>query len=147
MIDISDLLPHKGSARMLERVVAWDADSITAATATHRAANNPLRRDGRLASVHLIEYGAQAMALHGALRSAEPRAAQPALLVAARGFRASRACIEDLAGELTVTARALLITPSSWQYEFEVLHAGLSLASGRVAAMARPAARGVHAAG
>jgi predicted hotdog family 3-hydroxylacyl-ACP dehydratase len=153
MIDISDLLPHKGSARMMERVIAWDAGSITAATATHRCADNPLRREGRLASVHLIEYGAQTMALHGALRElAAGRAPLPALLVSARGFRATRAFIDDLPGELTVTARALLVTPSSWQYEFEVLHAGSSLASGRVAAIARGragggAARGAQAAG
>ncbi len=143
MIDISDLLPHKGSARMIERAIAWDADSITAATATHRSVDNPLRCEGRLASVHLIEYGAQTMALHGALRElAAGRTPLPALLVSARDFRATRAFIDDLPGELTVRARALLVTPSNWQYEFEVLHAGSSLASGRVAAIARGGARG-----
>lgn len=143
MTDISDLLPHKGSARMLERVIAWDADSLVAITATHRSTDHPLRRDGRLASVHLVEYGAQAMALHGALRDLEAgRTPQPALLVSVRDFHASRAFLEDLPDELTVQAQALLVTPTSWQYGFEVLHAGVSLAGGRVAAMARTAARG-----
>ena len=142
MTDISDLLPHKGSARMLERVIAWDAQTIVAATATHRSPDNPLRHAGQLAAVHLIEYGAQTMALHGALRDLEAgRGPQPALLVAARGFRCTHAFIDALPGELTVKARALLVTPTSWQYEFEVLHAGAAVASGRVAAMARTSAR------
>ena len=45
---------------MIERVVRWDADEIVAATALHRAADNPLRRAGRLAAVHLAEFAAQA---------------------------------------------------------------------------------------
>ena len=61
-IDIGTLLPHAGTARMIERVVEWDRDSIVTATARHRAADNPLRKDGRLAAVHLAEFGAQTMA-------------------------------------------------------------------------------------
>ncbi len=45
----SKLLPHAGSARMIERVVRWDAQEILAATTRHRSPDNPLRRDGRLA--------------------------------------------------------------------------------------------------
>jgi predicted hotdog family 3-hydroxylacyl-ACP dehydratase len=63
------LLPHAGNALMIERVVRWDAREIQVATTRHRAADNPLRRDGRLAAVHLAEFAAQAMALHGGLRS------------------------------------------------------------------------------
>lgn len=142
MTAISDLLPHAGTARMIERVVAWDAVSITTATSTHRAPGNPLRRDGRLAGVHLIEYGAQTMALHGALREREQgRRAPPALLVSVRDFRTTREFIDDLPGELLLDARALLTTPASWQYEFVARHEGAVIASGRVAAIARPLAR------
>jgi predicted hotdog family 3-hydroxylacyl-ACP dehydratase len=139
MSDLSDLLPHAGTARMIERVVAWDATSITTATSTHRAPGNPLRSDGRLASVHLIEYGAQTMALHGGLRERERGLrALPALLVSVRDFRAARAFIDDLPGDLLLVARVLLTTPASWQYEFEARHEGAAIASGRVAAIARP---------
>ena len=62
MTDIASLLPHAGTAVMIERVVSWDEAGIVTATTRHRAADNPLRRDGRLASVHLAEFGAQAMA-------------------------------------------------------------------------------------
>ena len=66
-MDIAALLPHAGTARMIERVVRWDAQTIVAATSRHRAPDNPLRKDGRLAAVHLAEFGAQAMAIVGQL--------------------------------------------------------------------------------
>lgn len=136
-VDISALLPHAGSARMLEQVLEWDDQTIHAQTTTHLSADNPLRRDGRLAAVHLVEYGAQAMAIHGALRS---RAAgmpfRPALLVAVRSLSLSRDYIDDLSQALRIRATAQLSTASSWVYEFEVRHAGEIIATGRVAAMA-----------
>ena len=61
--DIGALLPHAGTARMIERVLRWDGDRIVVATTRHRAAENPLRRDGRLAAVHLVEFAAQAVEL------------------------------------------------------------------------------------
>lgn len=137
MTDITSLLPHAGTAVMIERVVSWDEAGIVTATTRHRAADNPLRRDGRLASVHLAEFGAQAMAIHGGLRNlAAGLPMQPALLVSLRNFEFIREHIDDLGGELEITARVLLATPTSWQYEFVVTHEGLRLASGRVAAMA-----------
>lgn len=137
MIDIAELLPHRGTARMIERVVSWDDTHLVAATTTHRAPTNPLLQEGRLASVHLIEYGAQTMALHGALRSmAAGHSPKSALLVAVRDFRSSRDYIHDLAGELEIAARELISTATGWQYSFEVRHAALIVASGRVAAIA-----------
>jgi len=145
MTDIASLLPHVGTALMIERVVRWDETGIVTATTRHRAADNPLRHAGRLAAVHLAEFGAQAMAIHGGLRNrAAGMPMQPALLVSVRDLELARAHVEDLAGELEIAARVLLATPSSWQYEFVVTHDGARLASGRVAAMAHalPAGQG-----
>ncbi len=142
MNDIAELLPHAGTALMIERVLRWDADEIQVATTRHRAADNPLRRDGRLAAVHLAEFAAQAMAIHGGLRA---RAAggqlQPALLVSVRDLTLARDYLDDLGGELEITARTLLANSGNWQYEFTARHAGEIIASGRVAAVAiRPPA-------
>ena len=63
-------LPHAGRMCLLERLAAWDNDSITCLASSHRDANNPLRRGGRLHAVAGVEYAAQAMALHGSLLSA-----------------------------------------------------------------------------
>jgi predicted hotdog family 3-hydroxylacyl-ACP dehydratase len=137
MSELDGLLPHGGTARMIERVVRWDQAQIVAATARHRAADNPLRHAGRLAAVHLAEFAAQTMAIHGGLRNraagAHPR---PAVLVAVRDLELRRERIDLLPGEIEITARVLLASASAWQYAFEVHHVGERIASGRVAAMA-----------
>ena len=138
MTDIAALLPHAGSAIMIDRVLRWDDEEILVATSRHRALDNPLRRAGRLAAVHLAEFGAQAMAIHGGLRNlAAGRAPQPALLVSVRDLAFERNYVEDLAGELEIGARLLLATSQSWQYSFTVTHQAMPIASGRVAAMAQ----------
>ena len=135
-IDIGSLLPHAGTARMIERVVSWDRESIVAATTRHRATDNPLRKDGRLAAVHLAEFGAQAMAIHGGLlTTADGGTPRPALLVSARNLAVSHDYIDALPGELEIIARVLLAGAGGFQYSFEVRHAGELIASGRVAAM------------
>jgi predicted hotdog family 3-hydroxylacyl-ACP dehydratase len=136
MTDIAGLLPHAGTARMIERVMHWDREHMVAATARHRAMDNPLRKDGRLAAVHLAEFGAQAMAIHGGLLNrAAGIAPKPALLVSVRDLTLRRDYVDDLPGELEVTARVLLASAAGFQYSFEVHHAGELIASGRVAAM------------
>jgi len=138
MTDIDALLPHADTARMIERVLRWDAEQILVVTSRHRAPDNPLRRDGRLAAVHLVEFAAQAMAMHGGLRNAaEGRPPQPALLVSVRDVVISRDFIDDLPGEIEITVHALLINPASWQYSFLATHAGVTIATGRVAAIAQ----------
>jgi predicted hotdog family 3-hydroxylacyl-ACP dehydratase len=141
MTDIAGLLPHAGNALMIDRVVRWDSGEIEVATTRHRAPDNPLRADGRLAAVHLAEFAAQAMAIHGGLRTvADGGRPQPALLVSVRDLALRRDYIDDLDGELRVTARTLLANPGNWQYEFTVRYADEVIATGRVAAMAHPAA-------
>ena len=58
---------QKGAMSLIDEIVAWDADAIDAIANSHRRADHPLRSDERLRSVHLCEYGAQAMAIHGGL--------------------------------------------------------------------------------
>ena len=84
-IDIAALVPHQGDMCLLERVIAWDEQRVVVESSTHRSATNPLRRDGRLSAVHLCEYGAQAMAVHGALKAKQGgRRPAPGMLVALR---------------------------------------------------------------
>jgi predicted hotdog family 3-hydroxylacyl-ACP dehydratase len=129
---ISDLVPHAGGMCLLERVVAWDDSSIALATTTHRKPSNPLARDGRLHAIHLCEYGAQAMAVHGGLTAhAHGERAQPGLLVSLREVVLGRDFVDDLDGELLVEARRLHDSGTAWQYEFRVTHAGHLLAQGR----------------
>jgi predicted hotdog family 3-hydroxylacyl-ACP dehydratase len=119
---------------LLDDVVDWDATSIHARSASHVRVGNPLRSDGGLRALHLCEYGAQAMAVHGGLlaRSAGDVAA-PGYLVSLRDVDLRVARIDDLAGTLDVHAERLLGGDGSWQYAFRVEHAGATIASGRAA--------------
>ncbi|WP_257386487.1 phosphotransferase [Tahibacter caeni] len=136
----SALIPHQGTMCLLDTVVDWNGERIHARSASHARGDNPLRQDGRLRSLHLCEYGAQAMAVHGGLlaRAAGGRAA-PGLLVSLRDVELSRAYVDDLAGELDVHAERLLAGEQSWQYAFRVEHAGVLIARGRAAVMVQPA--------
>jgi predicted hotdog family 3-hydroxylacyl-ACP dehydratase len=121
---------------LLERVLDWDEDGIRLATTTHRSLENPLRSEGRLRSIHLCEYGAQAMAVHGALRSqAQNKKPAPGVLVSLRSVSFSRDYIEDLDGELIVDAHCLQASEMSLQYNFRVTHNDVALAEGRAAVM------------
>lgn len=136
---IAELIPHAGGMCLLERVIEWTPERVTLATATHRSQDNPLRSGGRLRAIHLCEYGAQAMAVHGGLVArAVGETAQPGLLVALRDVRLLVEYIDDLPGELVVEAGRLHATLGSWQYRFRVLHASRELVSGRAAVMLRP---------
>jgi len=132
------LIPHQGAMCLLDRVIEWDQDRVLLATQTHRSPDNPLRESGRLRAVHLCEYGAQAMAVHGGLSAqADGRAAQPGFLVSLRDVKLNVDFVDTLAGELQVSANRLLESAGSWQYSFEVRHGADVLASGRAAIIAR----------
>jgi len=135
---IAALIPHQGTMCLLDRVVEWDKDSIVLATRTHRAPDNPLRLDGRVRAVHLCEYGAQAMAVHGGLSAqADGRTAKPGFLVSLRDVKLHVDFVDQLEGDLKVSARRLLESAGSWQYSFEVQFEGRTLATGRAAIIAR----------
>jgi predicted hotdog family 3-hydroxylacyl-ACP dehydratase len=91
-----------------------------------------------LSALHLCEYGAQAMAVHGGLLAAmHGEVAKPGLLVSLRGVELQVGRIDDLPDALDVRARQLMASDSSWQYEFRIEHAGSLLASGRAAVVLR----------
>ncbi|MGH7058022.1 MAG: phosphotransferase [Acetobacteraceae bacterium] len=61
------LIPQQGSMCLLDAMQWWTEMRIRCQTRSHLAADNPLRLGQRLAGVAGVEYGLQAMALHGAL--------------------------------------------------------------------------------
>jgi len=129
---IASLVPHAGRMCLLERVIRWDEQSLTVATATHRDPANPLAHGGRLRAIHLCEYGAQAMAVHGGLlATARGERARPGLLVSLRDVVLACDFVEDLEGELVVEATRVHGGADAWQYDFRISHAGRLLAQGR----------------
>jgi len=131
---ISSLVPHQGLMCLLERVIDWNDDSIRIETDTHRSLSNPLRSDQQLHAVHLCEYGAQAMAVHGALKSrSRGETAAPGMLVSLRSVSFHCDRIDDLKESLRVEATCLQAGTGSLQYSFRISHAGALLAEGRAA--------------
>lgn len=135
--DWAHLIPHGGSMCLLDAVQAWDELRIHAISAGHARADNPLRGAHGLHAIHLAEYGAQAMAVHGALlaRSRGVEVARAGLLVSLREVQLAQEYVDRLAGHLDVHAECLHASASGAQYAFRVEHQGRVIASGRAAVM------------
>ena len=125
---------------LLDRIISWDEWRVVLETDTHRSPTNPLRVAGKLRAIHLCEYGAQAMAVHGALRAGTTTAAD-GMLVSLRSVVFARDWIHDLPASLRVEAECLHNEASSLQYSFRVTHRDELLAEGRAAVMLTPVPR------
>ena len=142
MIDearIRSLVPHAGSMCLLQQVLQWDHASIVCQSAGHRDPANPLRRDGMLSAVHLIEYCAQAMALHrGLVAESQGERAPSGWLVAMRDFRLLVERLDDLPSPLRIEARELLYFDGGTQYEVRAEAGGREVGGGRISVARAP---------
>ena len=137
--EIMQLVPHQGGMCLWDEVLAWSATDITLRAFNHRDPGHPLRSDDRLRAIHLCEYGAQAMAVHGGLRARQRGGAVvPGVLVALRDVQLHVARIDDLDGALEATAQVLAEAETSQQYAFRITHGARLLAEGRPAVMLQP---------
>jgi predicted hotdog family 3-hydroxylacyl-ACP dehydratase len=136
---IRGLVPHAGSMCLLDAAERWDKTSIICQAHSHRAPDHPLRRDGRLAAVHLVEYCAQAMALHrGLVSESEGERAPQGWLVSARDFKLHVARLDDLEGPLTIRARELVYFEGGTQYDISAEAAGRVIGGGRISVVKVP---------
>jgi len=134
------LVPHGGDMCLWDEVLSWDSSSIVLLARNHQSPSHPLRGEGGLSSVHLCEYGAQAMAIHGGLLGrAQGQPPRVGMLVSLRGVQLDCARIDDLEGELRCDAHCLANTADSQQYHFRITHRERCLAEGRAAVMLSPA--------
>jgi predicted hotdog family 3-hydroxylacyl-ACP dehydratase len=133
--DFIDLIPHAGDMCLLDGVLAWDDTSIHATSVSHALDTHPLRGERGLHAVHLAEYGAQAMAVHGALRARKQgaTASRPGMLVSLRGVKLGIDRVDTLSGALHVHAQCLIADEAGAQYTFQIEHEGVEIASGRAA--------------
>lgn len=139
--NLRSLIPHGGAMCLLERIVTRDERGMTLATRTHASPANPLRHGGRLRAIHLCEYGAQAMAVHGGLAAREAGGVlAPGMLVSLREVVLSAGHVELLDGELLVEVERLEAGAAGLQYAFRVTHRGAELARGRAAVIEYAAA-------
>lgn len=125
---IARLIPHGGNMVLLDKVNAWSDTEISCTTFTHLRADNPLRRRGRLASVCGVEYGAQAMAVHGGLVDGRGR---PGFLASLRHVQFKTDRLDNLDSELAVSARLLHRESNGAVYAFTVGANGEVVVSGQ----------------
>lgn len=134
--EILALVPHAGPMCLLERVVQWDENCVRCESDNHRDEGHPLRRHGALAGLHLIEYGAQAAAVHGALLAREAsRRRQPGVLVSVRDCELLVEHLHELPGPLDIRACRELSRPDALIYSFEIGMGERRLARGRISIM------------
>jgi predicted hotdog family 3-hydroxylacyl-ACP dehydratase len=132
--DPRTLVPHAGEMCLLARIVSAGERDIVCATDSHRSPVNPLRRDGALAALHLAEYGAQAMAVHGGLADQHAKE-RGGMLVSIRDLTLAVDRLDDISGELTISATRLVANAEGMIYTFSASASGRELGRGRVAVM------------
>lgn len=132
--DLRELIPHALRMCLLDTIEIWDESSIHCLTNSHRDPENPLRSGQQLAALHLCEYGAQAMAVHGGLlaRHEHGGKAGPGVLVALREVEFAVDRVDDIEEPLTVIAHQQIAGANGWLYRFEVNAGSRWLARGRV---------------
>lgn len=142
--ELAQLIPHRDAMCLLEHVDTYDADSIVCRAVNHRDPAHPLRSGGRLPALMGIEYGAQAMAVHGGLLSRDAGAgtAAPGFLAAVRGVTLHVDRLDDVDGDLLVRAVAVHHDQRLLTYDFALSADERLLVEGRVTvALAQGAAR------
>jgi len=114
---IERLIPHSGSMCLINRVDYWDEQAIHCAATSHKDADNPLRLDGKLSSIHLLEYGAQAMAIHGALLT---NTATAGVLAAVRNVELYIDKLDNVHDEIIIIANEEINTATGAIYQFVI---------------------------
>jgi predicted hotdog family 3-hydroxylacyl-ACP dehydratase len=114
------LIPHQGRMCLLSSVESCTPTAIVCRAVSHTDPDNPLRRNGMLAPVCGVEYGLQAMAVHGAMVDAAPQ--RPGYLTSLRDVRLGDG-VADLASAgtpLTVRADLLHKDGTGFIYSFDI---------------------------
>lgn len=129
------MIPHAGDMCLLDGVLEWDQTAIRCISARHRAADNPLRRGGRLDGICGIEFAAQAMAVHGRLSGGVSRRPRAGYLASLRDVRCGQSCLDLLQPDLVIRAELLMGDEQRVIYQFALDCAGDEVLSGRAAVM------------
>ena len=115
--NFAHLIPHAGSMMLIDQVSSWSTHSIHCISDSHLDSNNPLRLHNSLSAMHLIEYGAQTMAIHGGLLSGK---SSPGYLAAVRGAHFYIDSLDRLTSSLHIVAMAELKIENGAVYSFRI---------------------------
>lgn len=136
---LKPLLPHTGRMCLLAGVCAFDQDSITCLGTDHQNPDHPLRARGRLGAICGVEYAAQAMAVHAALRSPAQMDSVPAgALVAVRDIRFLVDRLDTLTDDMVVICKRRAGDCAAALYDFRLTAGRKLLLSGRATVSLAP---------
>lgn len=141
---IAARIPHARRMCLLARLDAWSDATIECTAVDHRDAGHPLRLGDRLPSTAAVEYASQAMALHGSLAAGPDAPPRPGFLAAVRELTLHAQRLDDIAGELRISATRRAGGASQALYDFALRDAaGTLLVEGRATVVldGLPAAR------
>jgi len=130
--DIARLIPHSGGMCLLDSVARFSAEELVCTSISHRDPDNPLCEGGELPVLALVEYAAQAAAVHAALVGAGIGDERIALLGAVRDIACAHGSVTTGIAQLWITATALLQTEDGAIYRFIAEGDGAALTGGRL---------------
>jgi predicted hotdog family 3-hydroxylacyl-ACP dehydratase len=116
---------------LLDGVLEYDARRIVCRASSHTDPANPLRVGNRLPAACGVEYGAQAMAAHGALLAADGARLGPGVLASVRALTLHADRLDDVSGPLRITAERLSGEQDHILYDFSVAGGAGELLRGR----------------
>ena len=114
---IEERLPHSGNMCLLNRVIAANEQSLTAEAISHLDTSNPLIVDGRISAINGVEYAAQAMAIHGSLRSGKSHAGYIATV---RNIELNQEFLPQEQGSLLIQVEQLMSDDNGFSYQFQI---------------------------
>ncbi len=123
------LIPHAGAMCLLDAVLAWDETRILCQSESHRKPNNPLCKNGQLSAVHAVEYGAQAMAVHGSLIG-NYKVTQ-GYLAAVRDIELYVLRLDEIVEPLRIEAQTIICDERHLMYALNISAGGKKLVTGR----------------
>lgn len=130
---LCQLIPHEGNMCLLDSVDCWDEHQITCSSHSHLNLDNPLRDLNRLASINAIEYGAQAVAIHGRLISGTGNPdSRSGFLVQIKNLDFQDCDLSQLTDALQVHAEQIHCDDSSMLYTIAIKHNQDHIMSGRI---------------
>ncbi|MEA1990300.1 MAG: hypothetical protein U9N57_13980 [Pseudomonadota bacterium] len=131
--EIEAIIPHAGDMCLLEQVISFTNEEIVCQTQSHLNTDNPLKTDGKLSKMHLIEYGAQAIAVHGGLLERGLNNGEPKLGYIATVKAVKWSEFDPLTDFLEIKANAVMCNEASKLYEYTITDARLrNVCSARV---------------
>ena len=129
---IEQLIPHAGTMVLLDEVIHYDEHSLRATTKTHRDVNHPLRHEGQLLTLNLIEYAAQAMAVHLGVMASDAQHSAGGYLVQATAVKLYRQLLDEVIGMITIEVTRAQVGIHGGVYLFSAREREDKLACGRL---------------